>query len=176
MCPEETASCKPLTHTPIRIDEVISAVGWAIVQEARSWVGTPFHHQAAVKGLGCDCAGLVRGVGVACGVVDLPDHVWAPHANYARIPRPEIMERGMRAFLIEIPLDKVRVGDVIWMQWRKDLPMHVGIVAVHLGRVTLIHSTSEVGKVVEHGLTAEWCTRVASAWRFPGVQEVYDVT
>lgn len=33
-----------------------------IVTSARSWVGTPFHHQASVKAVGCDCLGLLRGI------------------------------------------------------------------------------------------------------------------
>ena len=34
----------------------------AIVRCARGWLGTPYHHQASVKGAGCDCLGLIRGV------------------------------------------------------------------------------------------------------------------
>jgi NlpC/P60 family putative phage cell wall peptidase len=30
--------------------------------EARAWIGTPDRHQASLKGMGCDCLGLVRGV------------------------------------------------------------------------------------------------------------------
>ena len=26
------------------------------------WIGTPYHHQASLKGVGCDCLGLIRGV------------------------------------------------------------------------------------------------------------------
>jgi NlpC/P60 family putative phage cell wall peptidase len=33
-----------------------------VVQVARSWTGTPYVHQASVKGAGCDCLGLLRGV------------------------------------------------------------------------------------------------------------------
>ena len=29
------------------------------VTEARTWLDTPFHHQASVKGSGCDCIGLI---------------------------------------------------------------------------------------------------------------------
>ena len=29
---------------------------------ARAWIGTPYRHQASLKGVGCDCLGLVRGV------------------------------------------------------------------------------------------------------------------
>ena len=33
-----------------------------IVAAARGWIGTPYRHQASLKGAGCDCLGLVRGV------------------------------------------------------------------------------------------------------------------
>jgi hypothetical protein len=33
-----------------------------IIAEARSWIGTPYRHQASLKGVGCDCLGLLRGV------------------------------------------------------------------------------------------------------------------
>src|SRR5437764_272872 len=39
-----------------------------IVAEAESWLGTPYRHQASLKGVGCDCLGLVRGIWRAvCG-------------------------------------------------------------------------------------------------------------
>lgn len=33
-----------------------------IVRIARSWIGTPYVHQASLKGVGCDCLGLLRGI------------------------------------------------------------------------------------------------------------------
>lgn len=30
-----------------------------ILDEARTWVGTPFHHKARIKGVGVDCGGLI---------------------------------------------------------------------------------------------------------------------
>ena len=33
-----------------------------VVAVARTWLGTPYHHQASLKGVGTDCLGLVRGV------------------------------------------------------------------------------------------------------------------
>jgi NlpC/P60 family putative phage cell wall peptidase len=33
-----------------------------IIAAARSWIGTPYRHQASLKGVGCDCLGLLRGV------------------------------------------------------------------------------------------------------------------
>ena len=33
-----------------------------VVAAARGWLGTPYHEQASVQGVGCDCLGLARGV------------------------------------------------------------------------------------------------------------------
>ncbi len=34
----------------------------SIVDAARAWIGTPYRHQASLRGVGCDCLGLLRGV------------------------------------------------------------------------------------------------------------------
>ena len=36
--------------------------GERAVLEARTWLGTPYRHQASLKGAGADCLGLLRGV------------------------------------------------------------------------------------------------------------------
>ena len=33
-----------------------------VVDAARLWLGTPYVHQASVRGSGSDCLGLIRGV------------------------------------------------------------------------------------------------------------------
>ena len=33
-----------------------------VVAIARAWIGTPYRHQASLKGVGCDCLGLLRGL------------------------------------------------------------------------------------------------------------------
>ena len=38
------------------------AIDATIVALARGWIGTPYQHQASLKGVGCDCLGLLRGV------------------------------------------------------------------------------------------------------------------
>lgn len=47
-----------------------------VVREALSWIGTPFHHQARVKGAGVDCGQLPLAVFEACGLIPsyLPAH------------------------------------------------------------------------------------------------------
>ena len=63
------------------------------VREARTWLDTPFHHQASVKGAGCDCIGLIKGVGVTLGLVDYdPASAKAKSfANYSMMPNPRRM-------------------------------------------------------------------------------------
>lgn len=45
----------------------------AVVAEARTWIGTPYHHRAHVKGSGVDCAWLMIEVFAACGVMEAFD-------------------------------------------------------------------------------------------------------
>lgn len=155
MCPATTASSTRLT--PKRLD--------AVIAEARRWVGTPYRHQAAVIGAGCDCVGLIRGVGLAAGVLTLDRMaVWRRQFGaYSRLPNPARMAQGMREFLMPLTGDP-ETGDIIWLAWRRDLPMHLAICTGD----TMIHSYSDIGRVVEHGLTAEWRNRIHSIWSYPG--------
>lgn len=50
----------------------------AVVAEARSWLGTPFHHQGRVKGAGVDCAMLLAEVYHRCGLVPYVDPGYYP--------------------------------------------------------------------------------------------------
>jgi cell wall-associated NlpC family hydrolase len=42
----------------------------AVVAEASEWIGTPFHHHAAVKGAGVDCLNLLAEVYRRAGVIE----------------------------------------------------------------------------------------------------------
>jgi cell wall-associated NlpC family hydrolase len=49
----------------------------ALVEEAKTWLGTPFHHRAAVKGAGVDCAFFIYATFHAVGLVpelEFPDY------------------------------------------------------------------------------------------------------
>lgn len=64
----------------------------AIVAEARSWIGTPYHSDAAIKGVGVDCARFVAEVYVAAGIVPrfaVPDYPpdWFLHSDDERLKR-----------------------------------------------------------------------------------------
>lgn len=42
----------------------------AVLAEARTWLRTPWHHEARVKGGGVDCANFLIGVYAACGLIE----------------------------------------------------------------------------------------------------------
>lgn len=44
-----------------------------IVAEAESWLGTPYHHAAMVKGAGTDCGMMLVAVYHACGLIPAID-------------------------------------------------------------------------------------------------------
>jgi NlpC/P60 family putative phage cell wall peptidase len=141
-----------------------------IVFEARRWLLTPYHHQAVVRGVGVDCVGLIRGVGHATGALPEDAEEWARFGGYSRIPNPRRMGEGMRQFL-RLVEGTPQPGDIAWLEWRDDLPMHLAILASDTrGGATLIHSYSDAGGVVEHGLTPEWLARIKSWWRYPNLE------
>ena len=47
----------------------MSEIRQKIVNEAYSWIGTPYHHRARVKGGGVDCAQLLAAVYGDCGLI-----------------------------------------------------------------------------------------------------------
>lgn len=132
-----------------------------IVAEARSWLGTPFRHQGRLKGVGCDCIGLVVGVGRRFGLE--PEDP----ADYARLPDGRRLRAGLAANLAEVSADAARPGDVVLLRIRRD-PQHVAILAP---AEMMIHAFSAVGRVVATRLDGRWRRRLVAAYRFPGVEE-----
>lgn len=41
-----------------------------VVEEARKWLGTPYHHRASVQGHGCDCAQLLVRAFSGAGLIE----------------------------------------------------------------------------------------------------------
>lgn len=81
----------------------------AIVAEARTWLRTPYHHRARVKGHGIDCAQLLIAVYSACGVVADFDPGYYP-ADWALHRSEERYLEGMFAHAREVATPDV--GDV----------------------------------------------------------------
>lgn len=57
----------------LRPNQSPDALRSAIVAEAMSWLRTPWHHEARVKGAGVDCAQFLIAVFSACGLIEAFD-------------------------------------------------------------------------------------------------------
>ena len=117
----------PCRRPPMQNTDVAAARAARVVAEARRWIGTPYHHQARLRGVGCDCAGLIIGVGLATGTLDFSESRFREFAGYARTPNPRQMRRALEAFLVPVPEKVAGDGDIMWLEWRADLPMHLAI-------------------------------------------------
>lgn len=139
-----------------------------VIAEARKWIGTPFHHQACKLGEGADCGQLVVGVGVALGLMPMPGPEWR---QYGRKPNPRKMRAQLETFLDPLPADHVpRVGDIMWIGWRPNLPMHLGFYTDLYGSGVL-HAFSSAGRVVETSFPPELLSTVDSWWTYRGLED-----
>lgn len=137
-----------------------------IVAAARGWIGTPYLHQASLKGIGTDCLGLVRGVWREVMGAE-PEALPAYAPGWAEMGGGEAMAAAARRHLAEIPYTDYRAGDVLLFRWRPHLPAkHAGI-AVAQG--AMVHA-QEHAAVTEVALSGWWRRHLAFAFRFPGVR------
>lgn len=136
-----------------------------VVATAQSWLGTPFVHQARLKGVGVDCVGLVIGVGKELGVIDPSFDVNA----YDRIPDGIKLMAGARANLEQIPQAEMQVGDIIVVKFA-NYPQHFGFLGNYRhGGFSIIHAASAYGKVVEQRLMFTKAMGFVAAFKLPGV-------
>jgi len=137
----------------------------AIVAEAREWIGTRYRHQASLKGVGCDCLGLVRGV--YRNVVGIEPETPPPYApDWAEASGVETLYDAALRHLVPVARDNFGAGDVLLFRWR------AGFVAKHVaiatGEGTMIHA-HDCAAVCEVALAPWWRRRLAFAFKFPGV-------
>jgi NlpC/P60 family putative phage cell wall peptidase len=140
--------------------------GARVVAEARGWIGTPYLHQASVKGAGADCLGLLRGVWRALLGAE-PEPVPPYTDDWAEPSRDEVLLAAAERWLAPKALADMAVGDVLLFRLRE------GCIAKHLGiqsevgfSAAFIHAYTNHG-VVESQLSHPWQRRIAARFSFP---------
>jgi NlpC/P60 family putative phage cell wall peptidase len=134
-----------------------------IVAEARSWVGTPYRHQASLKGVGCDCLGLVRGVWRALLGAE-PELPGAYGPGWAEAGGGERLLLAAQRHCVA--RETIDAGDLLLFRWRADMPAkHIGIAtsAAHF-----IHA-QDGACICEVALSPWWHRRLAGVFALPGV-------
>jgi len=139
-----------------------AALSSRVIVEARSWIGTPYHHQASLKGIGCDCLGLLRGVwrGVMGAEPELPP----PYSPDWAEAGADTLVAAARRHLIEIDIPTFEPGDVLLFRWRDKLPAKHCAIATSPG--TMIHA-HDGASVAEVAFAPWWQRHLAYAFRFP---------
>jgi NlpC/P60 family putative phage cell wall peptidase len=136
------------------------------LDEARSWIGTRWVHQACVKGIGADCIGLIAGVAAALGSTEAARFLRTPEwRNYGRHPLPAFMFGVCDQLMDRIEIDSAIHADVLVFRCGKH-PMHFGIITCH---ATMIHSWLMARRVCEHRIDAAWRSRIERAYRIRGI-------
>jgi NlpC/P60 family putative phage cell wall peptidase len=136
-----------------------------IVAETRTWIGTPYRHQASLKGIGCDCLGLVRGVWRAL-LGEEPERAPPYAPGWAEAASGEPLADAAARHLIAIDRHAFRAGDVLLFRWRRHLPAkHVAIVTAQ-DRMVHAHDGAAVAEVT---IAPWWRRHLAYTFRFPGV-------
>ena len=137
-----------------------------ILLRAREWIGTPYVHQAAVKGAGCDCLGLLRGVWREVYGQE-PEAAPAYTADWSEASRQERLWEAASRHLKSKSLSDEAQGDVILFRMRDaGVAKHLGIASKIGPSASFIHAYSEHG-VVENPLSAPWWRRVVARFEFP---------
>ncbi|MGY6704708.1 NlpC/P60 family protein [Roseinatronobacter sp.] len=136
-----------------------------VIATARRWLGTPYHNQAALRGAGCDCLGLARGIWADMGgapVRSVPVYT----RDWGEAGTRERLAEGLRAYLIEIDPAKAGAGAlVVFRMADRAIAKHVGILT---DAGSFIHSYERLG-VIEEPLTKAWQRRIAFAFEFPRI-------
>jgi len=134
-----------------------------IVAAARRWLGTPYRHQAATLGAGCDCLGLLRGVWRQL-YGDEPLAVPNYRADW-RDSRHAGALLGAAERLLVPAGDELAQGQVVLFRLgRTATPRHCGIL---VAADRFIHAQEGLG-VVEANMSDGWRRRVAGRHDFPG--------
>lgn len=146
-----------------------SADSSVVIAAAREWLGTPYHDQASLRGVGCDCLGLARGVWREL-LGREPEEIPPYSRSWGEVGDVEVMAEAARRWMIEIDVDEAVAGDLVLFRMRQ------GAIAKHCGILTgahdvtglprFIHAYERLG-VLEEYLTDAWRRRIAFAFRYP---------
>jgi NlpC/P60 family putative phage cell wall peptidase len=139
--------------------------GERAAHEARTWLGTPYRHQASLKGAGADCLGLLRGVWRAL-YGEEPLQIAPYTADWSEASgREELLEAAGR--LLKPAGPDLAAGDILVFRMRsQSVAKHLGIVLQGGAFPRFIHAYSGHG-VVDVALTAPWQRRIAARLIFP---------
>lgn len=144
----------------------MSALAERVVTSARSWIGTPYRHQASLKNVGADCLGLIRGVWRDI-YNDEPETPPAYTRDWAEAGAEDTLLQAAERHLVPALRDDIRPGDVLLFRYRSNLPCKHAAIAINAAR--MIHAY-DGASVAETSIGSWWTRRLAAIFTFPELQ------
>ncbi len=127
----------------------------AVLAEARTWLGTPYHHQGRIKGAGVDCAMVLIEIYHACGLIPYIDPTPYPHDwHFHRDEERYLGWVRQYAHQVEVP----QPGDIALFQFGRCVS-HGAIV---VSWPEIIHSYIGEGCVLADATQGQMAGRVRS--------------
>ena len=134
-----------------------------VVAAARRYLGTPYHHQAALAGAGCDCLGLVRGVWR--DLYGAEPEIPPPYTpDWGETGGEEPMLAAARRHLVEVGRDAAGPGDVVLFRMRPGAVVKHAAILTHDGRMIHAQSRDRVREVAYDGW---WRRHAVAAFGWP---------
>lgn len=136
-----------------------------VIEISRSWIGTPYHHQESLKGEGCDCLGLLRGVWRELYGDENPEPVpsYSPSWGDHRVDDP-LMVVARKYFTEQ---REPRKGDILLFRMRPGIA--VKHCSIFTGEGTMIHAYSN-HQVREDTYSDWWKKKQVGVFKFKGVR------
>lgn len=133
-----------------------------IIAIARSWIGTPYRHQASLKGVGADCLGLVRGIWreLYDNEPELPP---AYTRDWAEVSAEDNLLKAAQRHL-HCDGNIAGAGKVLLFRYRDGLPCKHAAIAV--SGTHMVHAYDRAA-VVETVIGPWWQRRLAFVFAFP---------
>lgn len=136
-----------------------------VIEEARSWIGTPYHHQASFKGVGCDCLGLARGVWRA--VYGTEPEAPPPYSrDWAEAHGRETLAEAAGRHMTPVGIADIAPGDLLLFAFSDHAPAKHCAILTAPGR--MIHAI-ESHPVAEVSFVPWRRRRLRFAFRFPEI-------
>lgn len=132
----------------------------AVVKEAMTWIGTPYHHHGRIKGAGVDCAMLLCEVFEACGLVQHVDAGF--YAVDWHLHHSEEMFSDWLAKYAKPGTGLPKIGDVMLFKFGRTFSHG----SIYVGADTLIHSYIGRGVILSRTDEDPLAGRDAQHWSF----------
>jgi cell wall-associated NlpC family hydrolase len=139
------------------------------IATVRSYIGTPYHHQGRLPGVGMDCPGPLILAARAHGIV-APDF---DVTSYSREPDGHTLKRLLDDNLEPIPFDDAEPGDVLLGRFNGGRPRHIGILTDNTsGRRYWIEAEAYRHRMVIEArlILGPRIMTIVQAYRVPGLE------